>query len=143
MSTDDPFVSALRVMMLPADTNQYGTVFGGVILSRIDQAGFIEARRHGIHRWVTASIDHVDFKAAVHVGDVVDFRTRTVRTGRSSVKVEVEVEAQRYATGDRVLVTSATLTMVAVNAAGRSIPFNSPPSVSLPNLSLPEGKSSA
>lgn len=118
-------------MMLPRDTNQYGTVFGGVILSAIDQAGFIEARKHGLHRWVTVAIDQVDFVAPVHVGDVVIFRTRTLSTGRSSVKVEVLVESERFTSGDTVKVTQAALTMVAVNAAGRAIPFNSPPSVSV------------
>ncbi|MEE8246325.1 MAG: hotdog domain-containing protein, partial [Alphaproteobacteria bacterium] len=55
MTTEPRYLTALRVVMLPRDTNQYGTIFGGVILSYIDQAGFIEARRHGRHRWVTAS----------------------------------------------------------------------------------------
>ena len=72
---------SLRVMTLPRDTNQYGTIFGGVILSYIDQAGFVEARRHGVHRWVTASIERVDFKAPVHLGDTVNFLTKTVPQG--------------------------------------------------------------
>ncbi len=121
--------------MMPRDTNQYGSVFGGVILSAIDQAGFIEARRHGLHRWVTAMIDRVEFHAPVHVGDVVLFETRTVGTGTSSVRIEVRVEAERFITGDTVKVTEATLTMVAVNAAGRPIPFASPPSVVVPGFS--------
>jgi len=54
---------ALKVTMMPRDTNPHGTIFGGVILSYIDQAGFIEARRHGTHRWVTASIQRVDAPA--------------------------------------------------------------------------------
>ena len=53
---------ALSVIMMPRDSNIYGTIFGGIILSYIDQAGFVEARRHGVHRWVTASVDRVDFK---------------------------------------------------------------------------------
>lgn len=120
---------ALRVVMMPRDSNQYGTIFGGVILSYIDQAGFIEARRHGTHRWVTASVETVEFSAPVHVGDVVEFRTATERAGTTSVRVRVEVLAERYATGDLVPVTAACLTMVAINAAGRPIPFNAPPTV--------------
>lgn len=120
---------SLRVVMLPRETNQYGTIFGGAILSYIDQAGFVEARRHGVHRWVTASMDHVDFKAPVNVGDTVDFFTCIERLGTKSVTVRVEVEAERYQTGDRVPVTSATMTLVSVNAAGKSIPFNTPPTV--------------
>lgn len=120
---------ALQVVTLPRDTNPLGTIFGGVILGYIDQAGYVEARRHGAHRWVTASIDRVDFKAPVHLGDIVSLFTRTDRAGTSSVTVRVEVESERYLTGDRIPVTSATVTMVAVNAAGRPIPFSSAPTI--------------
>ena len=120
---------ALQTVTLPRDTNQYGTIFGGVILSLIDQAGFVEARRHGAHRWVTASIETVHFKAPVHLGDVVTLYTQTKRTGRTSVTVRVEVEAERYVGAEVVPVTTATLTMVAVDAHGVSIPFASPATV--------------
>src|SRR4029453_790048 len=80
---------ALRVVTMPRDTNQYGTVFGGVIMSYVDQAGFVEARRHGVHRWVTASIERVDFKAPVHLGDTVNFYAQTPRLGTTSVAVRV------------------------------------------------------
>ena len=123
------YQDALRVVMLPRDTNQYGTIFGGVILSYIDQAGFIEARRHGQHRWVTASIDRVDFHAPVHTGDVVSFLSCTESKGTSSVKVKIRVEAERYTTGRSMVVTEARLTMVAIDARGKPIPFDSPPSV--------------
>ncbi len=123
------FALALRNIMLPRDTNQYGTIFGGVILSYIDQAGFIEARKHGLHRWVTAAIDRVDFKSPIHVGDVVNFSTRTVRRGTKSVTVEVKVESERYTTGKLVHVTQATLVMVAINASGQPIPYSHPPTV--------------
>jgi acyl-CoA thioesterase YciA len=123
------FTPALRVVMMPRDANQYGTIFGGVILSYIDQSGFIEARRHGRHRWVTVAMDKVDFYAPVHMGDIVSFLTATEHTGTSSVRVRVRVEAERYMSGDTVRVTEATLVMVAVDAAGRPIPFRSPPTV--------------
>src|SRR5262245_66249528 len=111
-----PRTAVLRVVTMPRDTNQYGTIFGGVILSYIDQAGFVEARRHGVHRWVTAALDRVEFKAAVHLGDTVNFFGRTVKTGTTSVTVEIEVEAERFTTGQPVPVPSATLVMVAVDA---------------------------
>ncbi len=114
---------------MPRDTNQYGTIFGGVILSYIDQAGFVEARRHGVHRWVTAAMDRVEFKAPVHLGDTVNFYARTVRAGTSSVSVLIEVEAERFTTGATTPVTEATMTMVAVGADGKSIPFRSAPTV--------------
>lgn len=120
---------ALRVVTMPRDTNQYGTVFGGVILSYIDQAGFVEARAHGAHRWVTAAMDHIDFVAPVHLGDIVSFNTSVIRAGTTSVRVRVEVEAERYDTQALVRVTTADLTMVAVDASGKPIPFRSAPTV--------------
>jgi acyl-CoA thioesterase YciA len=115
---------------MPQDTNPLGTIFGGVILSYIDQAGFVEARHHGVHRWVTASIDRVDFKAPVHLGDIVSFYTKAVRLGTKSITIAVEVEAERFTNGQSVPVTTATISMVAINAAGEPIPFRSPPTLS-------------
>ncbi len=117
---------ALRVVTMPKDTNQYGTIFGGVILSYIDQAGFVQARHHGNHRWVTVAMDRVEFKQPVHLGDVVTFFARTTRTGRTSVTVEVDVQAERYSTGEVVDVTSASLVMVAVDETGKAIEFHGP-----------------
>jgi acyl-CoA thioesterase YciA len=115
--------------MMPRDVNIYGTIFGGIILSYIDQAGFVEARRHGVHRWVTASMDRVDFTEPVYVGDVVRFITRTIKTGRSSVEIEIKVEAERYDSGDKLIVTNAIMTMVSVDAYGKAIPFDTPPTL--------------
>ena len=117
---------ALRVMTLPRDTNHYGTIFGGTILSYIDQAGFVEARRHGVHKWVTVAIDRVEFKQPVYLGDVVNFYSTTTRTGTSSVTVKIDVEAERWETGQATEVTTATMTMVAVDDAGKPIPFRNP-----------------
>lgn len=120
---------ALRVMTRPQDTNHYGTIFGGVILSAIDQAGFVEARRSGAHRWVTASIERVDFHAPVLVGDIVNLYACTTRQGTKSVSIRVDVEAERYHNTEVVSVTSATMTMVAVDAKGTPIPFRSPSTI--------------
>jgi acyl-CoA thioesterase YciA len=106
---------ALRVLMMPKDTNHEGTIFGGVILSHIDQAAYIEARRHGTHRWVTAAINKVNFIAPVFTGDIVSYRTTTVNEGRTSVTVSVEVEAERREDGTTVPVTSAQLVIVAID----------------------------
>jgi len=127
--TSDERRLALQVVTLPRDTNQYGTIFGGVILSLIDQAGFVEARRHGAHRWVTASMDAVSFKAPVRLGDIVTLYTWVRRLGTTSVTICVEVEAERYVGEEVVPVTSATLTMVAVDSTGAPIPFTSPATV--------------
>ena len=120
---------ALRVLTMPRDTNIYGTIFGGVVLSYIDQAGFVEARRHGRHRWVTVALDRVEFHAPVLLGDQVCFYTRTVKRGRTSVTVRVDVESERLGGGEPVPVTSAELVMVSVDAGGKPIPFENPPSV--------------
>jgi acyl-CoA thioesterase YciA len=120
---------ALRVVTMPRDTNQYGTIFGGVILSHIDQAGFVEARRHGVHRWVTVALDRVEFKAPVHLGDTVNYYATTVRMGTSSVTVQIDVEAERYESGATVPVTSASITLVSVDQRGKAIPFRAPPTV--------------
>jgi acyl-CoA thioesterase YciA len=129
MSTEFPAIEAprlaLRVLMMPRDTNHQGTIFGGIILAHIDQAGYIEARKHGLHRWVTASVDRVDFKAPVFVGEVVEFKTRTIRLGTTSVTVQVVVDSERM-DGAWAHVTEAQLTMVAVDESGRSIPFRNP-----------------
>jgi acyl-CoA thioesterase YciA len=101
--------------MMPKDTNHEGTIFGGVILSHIDQAAYIEARRHGTHRWVTAAINKVNFIAPVFTGDIVSYRTTTVNEGRTSVTVSVEVEAERREDGTTVPVTSAQLVIVAID----------------------------
>ena len=120
---------ALSVVMMPRDSNAYGTIFGGIILSYIDQAGFIEAKKHGNHRWVTVTIEKVNFKKPVFVGDVVRFFTSTLKTGSSSVTTEITVEAERFDTANKIEVTKAVMTMVSVNEDGKAIPFSSPPSI--------------
>ncbi len=131
---DDQHRLALRVVAMPKDTNQYGTIFGGVILSYIDQAGFVEARRHGCHRWVTASMDTVNFKAPINVGDTVSFYTSTTRLGTKSVGVSIDVIAERFANGESIHVTHATMALVSVDQNGTPIPFASPPTVHEPGI---------
>ena len=109
---------------MPRDTNHEGSVFGGVILSHIDQAGYVEARQHGINRWVTAAIDRVEFVAPVFTGDIVTYMTRTSRKGTTSVTVEVEVEAERRLNGERIHVTNAQLVLVSVDEHGKPTPFS-------------------
>ncbi len=118
----DP-IPSLRVIAMPKDTNNYGSIFGGVILSYLDQAGYVEARKHGNHIWVTVSVDEVVFHAPVHVGDTVSFYTRTVKTGTTSVKVDVLVIASRFESGQLVEVTEATMTFVSIDGVGSPIPF--------------------
>jgi acyl-CoA thioesterase YciA len=117
---------AIRVTMLPKDTNAFGTIFGGVILSYIDLAGAIEARRHYSHRFVTKAMREVAFVAPVHLGDLVTFFTRVTRIGNTSITIDIDVEAERLgAEGNRqtVSVTQAQVIYVAVDANGRPIPL--------------------
>ena len=96
----EPYL-AIQVVMMPRDTSPHGTIFGGVILSYIDQAGAIGARREVIRAGgappavVTVAINRVEFQQPVLVGDVVRFLTRLVRMGRTSVTMHVSVEVQR------------------------------------------------
>ena len=104
---------AIRVLMMPRDTNAHGTIFGGVILSYIDQAGAIEARRQGLKFMVTVSLDKVVFHEAVFGGDLVSFWTETIRIGNTSITTKVVVEAIRGSDpGRRVLVTEAQVVYV-------------------------------
>ena len=115
---------AIRITMLPRDTNSQGTIFGGVILSYIDMAGAIEAHRNtGMERFVTVAMREVIFHQPVFVGDLVSFYAEVVRVGCTSITVDVEVYAQRRP--DRtecVKVTEATLTYVAVGENRRPRP---------------------
>jgi len=113
---------AIRVIMMPKDTNALGTIFGGVILSYIDQAGAVEAHRTCPGRIVTVAMREVVFHAPVLVGDLVSFFTRTTRVGRTSVTVEVLVEAERgHPGGPKVKVTEAEVVFVHVGEDGRPL----------------------
>ena len=115
---------AIRVLMMPRDTNAHGTIFGGVILSYIDQAGAIEARRQGCRLMVTVSMDKIVFHEPVFVGDLVSFYTRTLKLGRTSVTIDIVVEAVRHeGSGDRVRVMEAEVVYVAVDENRRPIPI--------------------
>src|SRR5512138_1302972 len=126
-------VPAIRVLLLPKDTNAYGTIFGGVILSNIDLASAVEARKLGTHRFLTKAMREVEFHEPVFVGDLVDFYTETLRVGRTSVTVKVSVEAERWhprqvpaggsGHGERVKVTEAEVVLVAVDDRGRPVPI--------------------
>ena len=117
---------ALRVHMMPKDTNAFGTIFGGVILSLIDQAGYDEAHKQGLHRWVTVAFDQVEFLKPGFTGDVVSLYTRVLHAGTSSIRIGVDVYADRYNSNDTVHVTSGSLTMVSVDGSGRPVPFKDP-----------------
>jgi acyl-CoA thioesterase YciA len=112
---------AIRITMLPRDTNSQGTIFGGVILSYIDMAGAIEAhRRTGMERFVTVAMREVIFHQPVFVGDLVSFYSETVKVGTTSITTRVVVEAERYGSpGVKARVTEAEVIYVAVDREGQ------------------------
>lgn len=111
---------AIRVILLPKDTNAHGTIFGGVILSHIDLAGAVETHFHTDKKVVTVAMDAVEFHHPVYVGDVVSFYTRLVKRGTSSLRVHVDVEAQRASDHQTIVkVTQAEVVYVAVDAGGK------------------------
>lgn len=116
---------AIRVMMMPRDTNAHGTIFGGVILSYLDQAGAIEARKIGCQRVVTVAMDTIEFHQPVFVGDVLSLYTKVVHVGRTSARVRVEVVAERFEDpcGQHVSVTSAEIVYVAVDENRQPVPI--------------------
>lgn len=121
-------VPAIKVLLLPKDTNALGTIFGGVILSHIDLASAVEARKVAPQRYVTKAMREVEFHEPVFLGDVVNFFTETMRVGRTSLTVRVSVEAERWGggRGERVKVTEAEVVLVAVDESGRPTPIVEP-----------------
>ena len=114
---------AVKVAMMPRDTNPYGTIFGGVILSYIDQAGAIGAR-HAVEAQglkaqplVTVAMEKVEFHQPVHVGDTVSFWTQLRRIGTTSITMHVTVETE--CDGQARLLTQAEVTYVAVELRGQ------------------------
>ena len=118
---------AIRITLLPRDTNSQGTIFGGVILSYIDTAGAIEAHRHTqMDRFVTVAMKEVIFHKPVFVGDLVSFYAETLRIGTTSITVRVIVESERLGKSERVRVTEAEVIYVAVDEKGQKVAIKIP-----------------
>jgi acyl-CoA thioesterase YciA len=115
--------AAIRLTMMPRDTNAHGTVFGGIILSYIDVAGGVESIRHTKHnRFVTVAMKEVIFHEPVYIGDLVIFYSRTLEVGNTSITIHVDVEAERFGTpGIVVKVTEAEVTFVAIDDTGEKV----------------------
>jgi len=123
---DDP---VLRVIPMPADANVHGDVFGGWIMAQVDVAGAIPAARRANGRVATIAVTSFLFKNPVFVGDLLSFYGRIVKTGNTSVTVEVEVFAERMRLQTEVVkVTEATLVYVATDANRKPRPLPTLPS---------------
>jgi len=117
MENEETRDAAIRLTMMPRDTNAHGTVFGGVVLSYIDVAGGVEAIRHTRHnRFVTVAMKEVIFHEPVFIGDLVSFYAKTLKVGHTSITIHVDVEAERFGTpGVIVKVTEAEVVFVAID----------------------------
>lgn len=117
---------AIRVLMMPRDTNAQGTIFGGVILSYIDQAGAIEARRQGSQIMVTVAMDKIVFHEPVFTGDLVSFWCETLHIGRTSITVKVTVDVVRSSDpNQQQLVTEAQVVYVNLGEDRKPKPIRS------------------
>lgn len=114
----------LRMMPMPADANVHGDVFGGWIMAHVDIAGAIPAARRANGRVATVAVTSFQFKQPVFVGDLVSFYAKVLKTGTTSITVEVEVYAERNRlAGEVVKVTEATLVYVATDEQRRPRPL--------------------
>jgi acyl-CoA thioesterase YciA len=112
----------VRISAMPGDTNPAGDIFGGWVLSRMDQAGGIAAGERARGRVATIALDAMKFIRPVKVGDVLEVHTEVEKVGKTSLGVHVEAWAQRYKTHVREKVTVATFTFVALDENGRPRP---------------------
>jgi acyl-CoA thioesterase YciA len=117
-------IPTLRVMPMPADANVHGDVFGGWIMAQVDIAGAVPAVRRANGRVGTVAVNSFLFKHPVFVGDLLSFYAKIVKTGTTSITVNVEVYAERYRLQSEIVkVTEATLTYVAVGDDRRPRPL--------------------
>ncbi|MFN3685979.1 acyl-CoA thioesterase [Salinarimonas sp.] len=113
----------VRTMAMPADTNANGDIFGGWVLSQMDQAGGIAGVERARGRVVTISVETMKFIRPVRVGDVLCVYTEIEQIGRTSMKIHIEAWARRFQTDLREKVTDATFTFVAIDDEGRPRPI--------------------
>lgn len=109
-------------IMMPQHSNNLGHVFGGVILGMMDTTAAVSAIRHSRQTCVTVSVDRVDFREPIHVGDLVIMKSSVNYVGRTSMEVGVRVETENLLTGVRRHTNSCYLTFVAVDRNGRPVP---------------------
>ena len=108
-------------IMMPQHANNLGHVFGGVILSMMDRTSAVAAIRHARNDCVTVSVDRVDFREPIHLGDLVILKASVKFVGRTSMEVGVRIEAENLRTGERRHTNSCYLTFVAIDSEGRPV----------------------
>ena len=112
----------MALLVMPHQTNHLGTLFGGVALGLMDQAGFVAASRLSRKTVVTVSLDRTDFGVPVRAGELLEAAARVTAVGRTSLTVEVELWAENLVSGDRRRATSGRFVFVAVDEDGRPTP---------------------
>jgi acyl-CoA thioesterase YciA len=112
-----------RTIAMPADTNANGDIFGGWLLSQMDIAGGVAASKVAKSRTVTVSIDAMNFRKPVYVGDLVSVHANLVRVGRTSMTIHLEAWVVRRRETRPILVTDGNFTYVAIDEAGRPQPI--------------------
>ncbi|MGE0063398.1 MAG: acyl-CoA thioesterase [Xanthobacteraceae bacterium] len=116
-------VLTVRIGAMPADTNANGDIFGGWVLSRMDQAGGIAGVERARGRVVTIAIEAMTFIRPVWVGDVLEVYTEVTSIGRTSMKIHIEAWARRFRTEIHEKVTDANFTFVAIDDNGKPRPI--------------------
>lgn len=111
--------TVLSEVMMPVHANHYGSVHGGTILKLVDDAAFVAATKHARRNVVLASMDHMVFRHPVNIGDMLNIKASLCYVGRSSMDIEVEIEAEKLKEGRTVKIGSANLTMVALDKHGK------------------------
>ena len=109
-------------VMMPHMANVLGNVHGGVLLGMMDRVGAVAAIRHAQQVWVTVSVDRVDFREPVRVGELVTMQASVNYAHRTSIEVGVRVEAENLLTGVKRHTNSCYLTFVAIDEQGRPVP---------------------
>ena len=111
--------TVLSEVMMPAYANHYGSVHGGTILKLVDEAAFVTATKHARKNVVVASMDHIDFRHPVRIGDLLTLTASIYHVGRTSMDVEVDIISEKIKEGKKLSIGSAYLTMVALNEKGK------------------------
>ena len=122
MSEDPEQITRLVDLVFPNQTNHLGTLFGGHALSMMDMAASIAAHRYARNTVVTASIERTDFLTPVYEGELVEVTGKVIRTGRTSLVVQVELMAENLLNGERRLCTRGEFNMVALDKTGKPTP---------------------
>jgi len=120
MPTAEPVI---RVSAMPADANAYGDIFGGWLMGLMDSGAGLVAARHSKGRAVTVAMDGMQFHAPVRVGDEVSVYADMVRVGRTSMAIRIEAWRRHREEEERIKVTEALFTFVAVDGGGKPRPI--------------------